>query len=634
MKNLKNFYPLFLLVWVILVAFSLIWSLSLIKNSYLLNARSQSLAFFDQVQIMRLWNAKQGGVYAKINKKVQSNPYLEVPNKDLYIDSLDMHLTLLNPAYMTRLVADIAKEENKTQYKLTSLNPLNPKNKADEWETQALLAFENGLTDTLELMKKQGVYKYSYMKPLMVKKACMKCHAKQGYQVGDIRGAMRVITDATPYIIEEKRITDNVWLVHVVIFIVGLLAFYLHLNSETKNRKKLETANAEISKQKEIAIELQKKAELGSHYKSIFLANMSHEIRTPLNGIIGFTQVLKRSPLSDIQKEQLNIIELSSENLLTLVNDIVDYSKIEANQLLMENISVNLSEVLNEIVAILHMKAKQKGLKLLLDIHPDTPIWVKTDPTRIKQILINYINNALKFTQKGFVSINVYPLKTDQDKTLVRFDVQDTGIGIKEENLSKLFKVFSQAESSTTRKFGGSGLGLAISKKLAHLLHGEAGVESEFGKGSVFWFTADFEQSHEEKKSKEHKIKDLSHLVLQILLVEDNMINQKVAQAIFGNEGFEIDIANNGKEGAEQYKLKDYDFVFMDIQMPVMDGYDATKEIRKHELLSQKKRTIIIAMTANALKGEKEKCKSIGMNDYLSKPFKPEDLLEVISRNL
>ncbi|MFK5855147.1 MAG: DUF3365 domain-containing protein [Bacteroidota bacterium] len=634
MKAVNRIIPFAILLWIILIAISLAFNLNSISKSVFKNARSQTSAFFEEIEIMRAWNANHGGVYVKIGENIYPNPYLDVPNRDLRIDSLDLDLTLVNPAYMTRLVANVAKESNKTQFHITSLNPIRPQNKADDWETAMLHSFEQGVKDTMELQQINGEMVYRYMRPLVVKQACLKCHSKQGYELGDIRGGIQVSIPATEYIISENSLKTNAWIIHIFIFILGLIGLVVYKKMVDRFIGTLMTANKEVEKQKLIAQKAYDKAELASHYKSLFLANMSHEIRTPLNGIIGFTSILKQGKLTDEQKEQLDVISISGENLLSLINDIIDYSKIEANQLTLENIPINLRQTIQETEKILKLKANEKGLDLSLIIHPELPKWISGDPTRIKQILINFTNNAIKFTDKGFVNINVYPVKKTRNRVTIKFDVVDTGIGISKENHNKLFKVFSQAEASTTRKFGGSGLGLAISKQLASMMGGEVGFTSALGEGSTFWFTGTFKLSqapvYVEKKSRT----DFSGLNLTILLVEDNIINQKVAIAHFSNIELEVSLANNGQEAVDMHKENNYDMIFMDIQMPIMDGYEATKEIRKSESsIKTRNKTVIIAMTANALKGEKEKCIGIGMNDYLAKPFKPEDLHDVIVKN-
>ncbi len=391
--------------------------------------------------------------------------------------------------------------------------------------------------------------------------------------------------------------------------------------------------NEIILKQRDLLEQEKQKAIDASKYKSLFLANMSHEIRTPLNGIIGMADILKESKLNSEQQKQLDIINISGNSLLSIVNDILDYSKIEANQLELECIPFNLYNEIESVNKMLGLKADSKGLELSYSIHPDTPKYIEGDALRIKQILINYCNNSLKFTEKGFVNIDIKPLKVEKDQVTIKFSVKDTGMGISKENQKKLFSDFIQVDASTTRKFGGTGLGLSISKKLSHMMGGEVGLESELGKGSTFWFTGVYKivSSSNITQTKKDAIKETIKS-LKILLVEDNLINQKVASHSIKKNGHQLDIANDGIEAVKKFEDNEYDLILMDIQMPNMNGYEATQAIRKIEQEENKKAIKIIAMTANALKGEREKCLELGMDGYLSKPFKQEALVNVINQ--
>lgn len=633
-SKVKKAIPFVMITWLLVIALSLIWNITTVSKYTLKSAKAQTSAFFDQVQSMWAWNAMHGGVYVKVDSVTQANPYLDVPNRDLQIDSLGFNLTLVNPAFMTRLVAEVSNEMHSTIFHMTSLNPLRPDNKASKWETTMLESFEMGTKDTIELLEINGVKKFVFMRPLIVLKECLECHEKQGYKLGDIRGGISVNIPADNYLLSEAKLKNNIWIAHLVAFILGIIGLILVKINLDRHLGWLLKAKIETEKQTDIASKAQDKAELASHHKSQFLANMSHEIRTPLNGVIGFTEILLQGKLNKEQEEQLEVIKISGNNLLSLINDIIDYSKIEANQLVIEKIAISLTDTIQEAVKLLKIKANEKGLELKLIIHPDTPNWIIGDPVRIKQILLNYANNAIKFTMKGSVSINVYPVETKNKKVKIKFDIIDTGIGISEENHGKLFKFFSQAEISTTRKFGGSGLGLAISKQLSNLMGGDVGFESEKDRGSTFWFTGVFEVT--KAKMKVEILAPLGEKVLdlKILLVEDNLINQKVANAHFASMGLKILIANNGIEAVDIYVENNIDMIFMDIQMPEMDGYEATEKIREWENKQKSdKRVKIIAMTANAMKGEKEKCIGFGMDDYLAKPFKAVDLKKVIQRN-
>lgn len=390
----------------------------------------------------------------------------------------------------------------------------------------------------------------------------------------------------------------------------------------------------------EQTIELKEKvleAERANASKSQFLANMSHEIRTPMNGIIGMTQLALAQHPTPLLRNYLTKISTSAELLLHIINDILDFSKIEAGKLTLEQVPFDLDAVLNNLTDITQLKCACKGIELHIEVTSETPRQLIGDPLRLAQILLNLVSNGIKFTEIGYVKVAISLLASSPTDCTLKFSVDDTGIGLSEEQQSKLFQVFSQGDASTTRRFGGTGLGLVISQRLVNLMQGDIGFESILGQGSTFWFTANFQRDVAEVLDTNCL---LTHIPLaepghqspfptdlRVLLVEDNEINQELFMAFLTEAGAIVKLAQNGQEACDLFQKMAFDMVLMDCQMPVMDGFEATRLIRA---LPQGEQVPIIAMTASAMVGDRQKCLAAGMNDYLSKPMLKEDLYAVI----
>lgn len=453
------------------------------------------------------------------------------------------------------------------------------------------------------------------------------------------------VRSLTPHDIQEavnQHITiivnhrmDYIFLLKVgaILFVIFLVGGIWALQLTRLNRKlAAETVRAN---------ELLAEAEEATRIKSEFLANMSHEIRTPINGVIGMTSLLLRTDLNAEQRRYCEVVQSSAQSLLGIINDILDFSKIEAKKLKLEHVNFSLPKLLDDLVGTLTADLNQKGLKFTLDLQPDVPLTLTGDPGRLRQILLNLTGNALKFTDHGEIRLSVTVSENTAEGCLLRFAVRDTGIGIAPDKIGLLFRQFSQIDGSTTRKIGGTGLGLAISKQLAELMQGQIGVESSLGKGSEFWVTARFEICPDLANASAAKTNDTAALLpdfsgrqLHILLAEDNPTNQLVALGILKKLGLQADVVTNGREVIAALSRTAYDLVLMDVQMPELDGLEATRQIRKLDSTVLNREIPIIAMTAHAMESDRRKCLEAGMSDYVSKPVSLHNLGKVLKQYL
>ncbi|MEE9368481.1 MAG: ATP-binding protein [Pontiella sp.] len=436
------------------------------------------------------------------------------------------------------------------------------------------------------------------------------------------------------------------------------IALLVSMNEDTEEaREKLQQANEQLQISIERANKLAIEAQAANIAKSEFLANMSHEVRTPMNGIIGVTTLLLDSGLTDEQQEYADTVRKSGKLLLAIVNDILDFSKIEAGHMEIEVLDFNLQSVLDDLHAILVLQAQRRDINLTIHVDSAAPAQLCGDVGRLRQILTNLVGNAIKFTDEGEVALQVSVADTQADHIHLRFEIRDTGIGIEPEKVAHLFEAFQQLDASTSRMYGGTGLGLTICKQLVEIMGGKIGAESTVGEGSVFWFEIPVDLQHArgsqtafdfsgKEPRANHQEDDLNATVnilvetrdailalertIRVLVVEDNRVNQTVAVRTLKKMGCAAEAVSDGFEAVDRLGSETYDLVLMDVQMPRMDGLETTERIRERELKEGRPRLPIIAMTAHALSGDRERCLEGGMDGYITKPINIAELSEAL----
>jgi signal transduction histidine kinase/ActR/RegA family two-component response regulator len=636
------------LLWTAVLGLSLVWNLHNANDQTMAMAYSDARANLNKDITFRRWGTKHGGVYVPITETQKPVPWLShVPGRDVTTTN-GRQLTLLNPASMLRQMMDEYAEAYGIRGRITGLKYLNPGNAPDSWERQQLEAFTRGeKTEVWEVNKINEVPNLRYLRAMFMDPGCDKCHAILGYKTGDMRGATGLNLPLAPYLAQIAESQMQLGLSHTIIWLIGLAGIVLGSRLSARWDREREKVQFELSqhrdklesqvKERTLALSIAKEAaEAASRAKSSFLANMSHELRTPMNGIMGMIDLALRRSTDDKTRDQLRKAKQSSQTLLAVINDVLDLSKIEAERLVLEHTQFKLGEVLENISSLVTERVAAKGLAFHIEVAPEiTSLTLQGDPLRLGQILLNLTSNAVKFTAAGSVTIRVHPIEESSSTVLLRFEVTDTGTGISTADQQRLFTAFEQADGSMTRKYGGTGLGLAICKQLAQLMGGEVGLESKPDQGSTFWFSARLGKLDPDLATPPMAIApngaetrlQTEFAGMRVLLVEDEPINQEVSRSLLEYAGFVVDLAEDGLAAVAQAKNTAYALILMDMQMPNMNGLDASRKIRDDSL---NMRTPIIAMTANAFDEDRKTCIDAGMDDHLGKPVNPDRLFETL----
>ncbi len=614
-------------LWSLLIMIFLAWDIWVTFDNMYKSTLIQARSISDKDSLHRRWASTSGGIYMNTAGGVKPNPYLaDHPDRDLRTEN-GIELTLVNPEYMSRMVAELQEQSSGIRTRMTHPTPINPQNAPDTWERNALDKIFQGETEVAAIEEIGGEKFRRLMTPLLGEEGCVRCHNNKDYHRGNIFGGLSVTIPLRHFWAGTILDVLSHSVTHLLIWSCGALGIFAAWRNYTKAEQARQCGEVELNKAKI-------SAEKANEAKSEFLANMSHEIRTPMNAIIGMTELTLESSLDREQRELLDMVHTSSTGLLKIIDDILDFSKIEAGRIDLESIDFDLHATIERTTKALAVRAHEKGIELHYHIDRDLPAHVKGDPIRLRQVLINLIGNGIKFTKNGEVTLHVEALQQEPvsaaDERQIRFTVNDSGIGISSEQIHQLFESFRQADSSTTRKFGGTGLGLSISRQLVEMMGGSMTVDSREGLGSSFSFILPFKSATESPA--EGLVSGAGGYSLtshKVLAVVDNPTCRLSIEDILLSSGADNALVENGTDAIEMLmdatrENKPFDLIIIDSQLRETDGLSLAEAVLATPSL---KLPVLMLLPTASDRYTTRICLEIGIDHFLFKPVGRTELL-------